>query len=515
MKKLLLFTIGAICTMHVFAQTTYTVSPSGTNSGTSWTTIKGAMTVASTGDIIQVAAGTFTENTILWSKKDITIKGAGMSQTIIDGGGGNVSIFNFDAAYDASNTITIQDLTLQNALRTGNAGGAIRFNNTSANSSVPTLNLTNLKITGNSANGGAGVYTVGVTLNVTGCYITGNTQAGIATGFGGGINANGLAGTGVNVTIKNSTIANNTCSSTGGNGGGVAVVCAANGSTAVTNSLTIENSTIYGNAVQASGKCGGGVYFKTITTQTTAPVNNLTLKYCTIANNTTSGGNGGDGVAVYYTTNTCPTTLVMHNSIVMGNSGSTSNQSQIGAISNNTNTKLAISADPTITNSIFGLLSGSNWVTVTNTFNNNTTAAIGDLAFAGTLSSDATPVLTIGTSSIAKDYVTSNNQLTSITTDELGTIRDVKPDAGAYENPTLTVTAIQNTMNLNEYIRLNSREINILGISGTVEVYNTIGEIIESQKIIENGLIVLNKPGVYIIKINKGDKVYIQKLLIK
>jgi hypothetical protein len=54
MKKLLLFVAALICAAQVFSQTIYTVSSTGTSSGTSWTTVRSAIAAASSGDIIQI-----------------------------------------------------------------------------------------------------------------------------------------------------------------------------------------------------------------------------------------------------------------------------------------------------------------------------------------------------------------------------------------------------------------------------------------------------------------------------
>ena len=76
MKKLLFSLFIMLCITQAYAQTTYNVSANGANSGTSWTTIKAAITAAASGDIIQVAAGTFTEKNItLNAVKSLTIKG--------------------------------------------------------------------------------------------------------------------------------------------------------------------------------------------------------------------------------------------------------------------------------------------------------------------------------------------------------------------------------------------------------------------------------------------------------
>ncbi len=77
---------------------------------------------------------------------------------------------------------------------------------------------------------------------------------------------------------------------------------------------------------------------------------------------------------------------------------------------------------------------------------NKLDATIDDLAFPtldnNALSADATPVLKIGSASIAKNYVTTN--AISLTKDQLGNTRDVSSDAGAYELP-LVIAATPST----------------------------------------------------------------------
>ncbi|MEI8085501.1 MAG: hypothetical protein WCG93_04715 [Paludibacter sp.] len=445
MKKLLFFVAATIWTAQAYSQTTFNVSSTGTNSGTSYTTVRAAIAAAAPGDIIQLAAETFTEKNILWTTpKSLTIKGSGMNQTIIQADAtttiaqaNDCGVFKLDAVYTAGITVTIQDLTIQNGYN-AYSGGGIRLTNTGTQANAPTLNLTNLKILANRSTYGGGIYVAGAAiLNITGCNINGNSMTS-STNMGGGIAVSPGTGFVATVTIKNSTIAAN---SSLGNGGGIAINCGANGSTVAANSLWVENSTIYGNSISTSAKMGGGIYFKAcLSGQATMPTFNLTLNHCTIVNNTTVAGNGTttsgpDGVCVENSSGYA-TTIAMNNCIIVGNSGSTgTNACQIG--SNNTSTSTTangkITVSPVITNSIFGIIASGTWTTTTT--NNKLDAVMADLAFASSLSSDATPVLKIGGTSIAKNYVTTNYLLPTLPTDELGNNRDASPDAGAYELP--------------------------------------------------------------------------------
>lgn len=445
MKKLLLTVLIVLCATQAFSQTTYTVSSNATNSGTSWTTIKAAITAASSGDIIQVAAGTFTEKNItLNAVKSLTIKGAGMGQTIIQAAAvanstpaASCAVFNLDGAYNTAGVVlTLQDMTIQNGYNTS-GGGGIRLNNTGT--AAPNLNLVNLKIANNLAISGGGVYvaTGPVVLSITGCNISSNSSG--TGGFGGGVYLGPTTIYALSASIKNSSIANNT---TLGSGGGIMVICGTNGATAVTHSLILENCTVYGNSCTTAGKLGGGIDWRMAGSgQTAIPTQNMTLNYCTIVGNTSNGGTGGDGVCIEngaYQLN-----LMMNNSIVMGNSGSSTNQSQVGIAASSQ----ARITNGGITNSIFGIISGGTWVTSAST-HNKLDATIGNLAFDNQLSSDAVPVLKLSPSSIAKNYVLNN--ILTILTDQLGNFRATSPNAGATEQltsiPTVYLTTLKNSI---------------------------------------------------------------------
>ena len=520
MKKLLLFVAVTICAVQAYSQTTYNVSSTGTNSGTSWTTVRAAIAAASSGDIIQIAAGTYTEKQIIWNTpKSLTIKGAGMSQTILQAFAtpnntlaNNCSIFQIDGTFSAGITITIQDMTIQNGYNLL-SGGGIRINPTATQANAPVINLTNLKIANNTSVYGGGIYLAGAAvLNITGCYITGNSMT-TSGNMGGGIAVSPGTGYVANATIKNSTIAGN---SSTGNGGGIAINCGANGSTAAANSLWIENSTIYGNSISTAAKMGGGIYFKAcLSGQASVPTFTLTMNHCTIVNNTTVAGSttstsGPDGVCVENSSGYA-TTIVMNNSIIMGNSGSTgTNACQIG--SNNTSTSSTANGKITnagITNSIFGIIASGAWATTTT--NNKLDAVMADLAFVASLSSDATPVLKMGGSSIARNYVSTNYLSPALTTDELGYSRDATPDAGAYEFSDLN-TAVNAPAQAN-LVTVTGRELHFSPFEGSVEVYAQDGRLVQA-KYDTKSTVILHNAGVYIVKINSPQGVNNQKIIV-
>ncbi|NDP21144.1 MAG: T9SS type A sorting domain-containing protein [Paludibacter sp.] len=381
-----------------------------------YATIQAAITAATAGDIIDIAAGTYTEK--VTCNKALTIQGAGMGTTIVQAdvsktialaSGG--SVFTLDAAYNSDATITLKNMTIQNGYNSF-SGSGIRFIHTGTG--TVTLNLYDLKISDNRAKiSGAGVVVSGkLILNVEKCDISSNTanaNASSVAGAGIGINQTSYP---VNVTIKNSTISNNTATS--GNGGALYFGCAGSVS-----SISIENSTIYGNTTLASTRNGAGIYI----TAGASTASTITLKHCTVANNTTNAGTGGDGIYMNGAS-ASSTTLVMNNSIVMNNSGSTSNVSQIHGLLTNGG----------ITNSIFSVANGNTWFPSTGTNTHNKLDAVdADLAFAGSLSADATPVLSIGDNSIAKDFVLTNYLSPALMFDQRGVVRDNNPDAGAME----------------------------------------------------------------------------------
>ncbi len=258
---------------------------------------------------------------------DVTINGAGVAATIIDGGAIE-NVLHVDPA-NTGITAEISGVTIQNGSTTGSGGGinvdgngtlilsdsTLRANTTTtshggAMQNRGTATLTNVTISDNTAPSGfgGGIDNRGVA-TLTGVTISGNT----AGGGGGGIhNINGT------LTLRNSLVGTgNTTSGTGGgieNNGGAVIVedSTVSGNTGATSgggisnntgSLTVTGTTVVGNSATSGG--GGirneGTAFVTNTTVTAnlAPSGGgldnrgtLTVTNVTVADNSASSGGG-------------------------------------------------------------------------------------------------------------------------------------------------------------------------------------------------------------------------------
>jgi hypothetical protein len=287
-------------------------------------TIGHAISFASSGDSISVAAATYTEN--LTIGLNLTILGSSAQTTIIDGGGVNTVVTNSNS----SARVTLSQLTIRHGFAQNGGGiyssGALIINqcvisgNSAKNSgrasgggiyTAGALSIHTSSISGNSvqagtANGvayGGGIYASGLTIINT-STISGNSAIGVVDGGGGGIFSSGAT-----LTINNSTISQNSvgnANSEGGSGGGI-----------VANTLTINNSTVSGNSAQAgipSGfTSGGGIQaYKATINNTTISGNSASGigysrggglsvdAYTPISNSTISGNTAGQGAGVYH-----------------------------------------------------------------------------------------------------------------------------------------------------------------------------------------------------------------------
>jgi len=246
------------------------------SSQTACKTIGHAVSLASSGDSIVVAAATYKENLTLGFS--ISVLGSGATTTIIDGGahGTVVTVSNTNAK------VSLANLTIRNGF--ANSGGGI--------SNIGTLAISYSKLSGNVAYGliaggaGGGIANSG-TLTINSSTVTGNTSKGqdIHTGRGGGIVNWGK------LTMNQSTLSSNTSNSAGGGGGGIYNY----------GSAVIINSTLSGNGT--SGTSGGGIFNN--------PAGNLSISNSTLANNFAGSGGGIFGTA----------TATLQNSIVANNSG--------------------------------------------------------------------------------------------------------------------------------------------------------------------------------------------------
>lgn len=202
----------------------------------------------------------------------LTAEIAVVADTIIDGGGQNVTISGNHAVrvfrVNSGFTLNLNSLTVTNG-NVANYGGGI-FNDSG------TVTVSNSTFAGNNGGTGGGGILNGGTL-----IVSNSTFAGNSAGSGGGI----LSDYGM-LTVSNSTFAGN--SATTYNGGGIFNV----GGTAM-----VSNSTIAGNSANNQG---GGIFNNgTLTLKNTIVANSPTGGNC-VGNITDGGGN------LSYSDTTCP-----------------------------------------------------------------------------------------------------------------------------------------------------------------------------------------------------------------
>jgi hypothetical protein len=229
-------------------------------------TIGHAISVASSGDSIIVAAATYTEH--LTIGVSLNLSGAGVGKTIIDGGSTGTVV----TVSSAHALVTISNVTIRNG-RAINGGGV---------TSNGALTISHSLIWRNeaysssfSAFGGGVLILSGGTLTLNSSTVSGNSAFGRVDAWGGGISSFGI------VRINRSTVSGNTagCGTIGCHAGGGGIN---NGG----GTLTINNSTVAGNHVYAAIAYneGGGI---------------LSSGVLWISNSTISGNSARQGGGIY------------------------------------------------------------------------------------------------------------------------------------------------------------------------------------------------------------------------
>lgn len=189
--------IGLFKTAGAVSAMTVDVCPGG---GCAYSTIQEAAAAVPDGSIINLLAGTYTENLVI--TKSLTLQGQGASVTVIDGGGRDTVILIDDLV-----AVTIKDVTIQNG-RSPDGGGIFNPDGT--------ITVTNSVIQNNDAvcGEGGGILNLGTTI-LEDVLITGNQAA-----YGGGILNDELL-LGRNITVTQNSAIDNLCEGITGYGGGI------------------------------------------------------------------------------------------------------------------------------------------------------------------------------------------------------------------------------------------------------------------------------------------------------
>ena len=282
---------------HLTQAATITVCASGCDH----TTIQGAVNAASSGDTINIAAGTYKENVTI-EVKTLTVNGAGADSTIVDGNK-SASVFSIRGSSGPPFSVTLKNMTITNGKASGSIGGGIFIE------VDPSVTVTDCIISGNFANNaGGGISNLGGgILTIMDSNISSNSA-----GFGGGIASGTMGGAGT-LTITDSTIGDNSARSNGGGiensglmsidntiiinntaaafGGGIAnFVEALSFETTITNSIINSNMALeIGGGIIHAGKMN--INNSTIINNTGSGIVNL-LIMMTITNSTISGNKG-------------------------------------------------------------------------------------------------------------------------------------------------------------------------------------------------------------------------------
>ena len=269
-------------------------------------TLQHAVNVASSGDTINLATGTYSKNFTSIESKNLSILGAGASDTILLGLGQSNSLPVIDIVGNSVVTISSititeggagaivlegETLTLENCVVSNSSGFSVNAGGGITNFGTLTLRETTVTNNQSPDAGGGGIENFGGITTIIRSTISGNSSPRLG---GGGIHV--LQGL---VTLSQSTISGNS----GLNGGGI-----------LSNASTVQvlNSTISGNTASNSG---GGIE---------ADNNSIVeLNNATIANNRAdagfSGGTGGGLNMSLTVANTPSSTVTLNNTILAFN----------------------------------------------------------------------------------------------------------------------------------------------------------------------------------------------------
>ena len=255
------------------------VATTGVNTGDCTSRLNPCQTIAYTisqagnGDTIRISAGTYIANLV--PDKDLNFYGAGMNDTVLDGNGTDRVISN-------NYNLVIKDMTIRHGHTSGSGGGIAHWG------VEGTLALTRVKVTGNVANLGGGIYSSAL-LNLNDSVVSANNANINATSsYGGGLY---LSGSGASLNLVNVTISGNTATGLGGG-----LYSQREGSVNLTN-VTISGNTAKTDGAMSNHGTGGAL---------------LTILNSTITDNHHYNGGSNGGIGIYEIVN-------VNNTIISGN----------------------------------------------------------------------------------------------------------------------------------------------------------------------------------------------------
>lgn len=235
--------------------------------------IQVAIDRAASGDTIHIAAGTYIEENLTITDRNLTLKGESATNTFLDGNGLYQVLF-IDRESAPTVTVNISDVTIQRG-NAGQPGGGLA---TEANTYVT---LSNSNILSNTAIFGGGIFNQGV-LKLVNVTLRNNNASTTGASEGGAMWNTGFA------DLTNVIVSNNEAQ----RGGGISTINVLT----LTNSLVADNTTI--------GEFGGGIYNRSVNGRTT------------LVNSVVSGNRaiGTDGGGIYN-----EGTLISSGSLISGN----------------------------------------------------------------------------------------------------------------------------------------------------------------------------------------------------
>ncbi len=190
--------------------------------GGTYATVGAAVFAAPAGATVRVCPGTYVESGMV-IERDLTLVGAGQTQTIVQGTGGQAFVFEGSNADITFEDLTVeqgaigfyyhatdpQTVVMRRATFTQNSDGGLAIHGPNGNGEWVTVTLEQVTLSHNQAAEGAGIYIdTRVTATLTGCTVEHNT----ATNDGGGM----YLDAGSEAAVVNSTVRMNTAAMGGG-----------------------------------------------------------------------------------------------------------------------------------------------------------------------------------------------------------------------------------------------------------------------------------------------------------